>query len=72
MDWNSAVKYAAAGLIMGSLLLLVLNHQMDSQAYITLAIGALAGLGGHAAGQQSKSGPATSVSPGLTVGPKRD
>ena len=48
---NTALKYAAAGAILGSLFYLVVTGKMAVGDYQTLAVGALGALGGYHAGR---------------------
>ncbi len=45
MNWNLIAKYAAAGILLGSVGVLVYFGKTDAGTYVTLVTGALAGLG---------------------------
>ena len=48
---NQALKYAAAGVLIGALFYLVLAGKMSAGDFQTLAVGALCALGGFHAGR---------------------
>jgi hypothetical protein len=55
MDKNLILKLAAGGVLFGMLFALVVMNKMGADAFQTLAVGALAALGGHV--MTTRSGP---------------
>ena len=53
-DNGPLLKYLAGGVLMAMLFALAILNKMPAESFVTLAIGALGALGGHAAGSAGK------------------